>query len=378
MRRRVPAYLVVMRIFLAVVCGFVAGWAAFGIAHRDVAFAAAEHCHRVGPALIALLVLGIAIHLLLYYRRGLAALAHSARLQVLVVLPVWGFFINGSLSGCEDRCGEYRPLAVPQIYGVFAAHGLAVLAYAVARRRPEWLRPWLELSAHALLLLGLVVDVAVAIQFGPLYGLFRFDPIDALPLLAPSLSALLFAVELYRRLRRRGREALGPAHPLTSLPALLLASPVAMGLYALVHALVLRSPRGAAQAFTEVCAGTFATLQPPVGGCHYLCTVAAQGHPWLVRPQRLGRRRGVTIVVNRQLAVANAFEDLLHERWPRFGAWARRTYDRCAYPLSRHLGRRWMADAVYLLMKPAEWAFYAVLLLLDRRPPEERIDRMYR
>ena len=35
-------------------------------------------------------------------------------------------------------------------------------------------------------------------------------------------------------------------------------------------------------------------------------------------------------------------------------------------------------DLVYLAMKPAEWFFYAVLLLLDRGDPEARIDRMYR
>ena len=42
-----------------------------------------------------------------------------------------------------------------------------------------------------------------------------------------------------------------------------------------------------------------------------LCTVALRGHEKLVRPTRMGLRRGERIVVNRQLCVANAFEQLL-------------------------------------------------------------------
>ena len=89
-------------------------------------------------------------------------------------------------------------------------------------------------------------------------------------------------------------------------------------------------------------------------------------------------RRGRPIVVNRQLAVANAFEDLLHHRWPRFGRFARAVYDRLGLPVSRWVRWRWMADAIYLAMKPAEWCFYAFLVLADRDDPERRIDRMYR
>ena len=82
--------------------------------------------------------------------------------------------------------------------------------------------------------------------------------------------------------------------------------------------------------------------------------------------------------MNRQLAVANAFEDLLHERWPRFGAAARRTYDALGLPVSRWIRWRWAADLVYLAMKPAEILFYLVLRATDTGDPEARIDRMYR
>ena len=69
---------------------------------------------------------------------------------------------------------------------------------------------------------------------------------------------------------------------------------------------------------------------------------------------------------------------LVEPAQPTFGRFARRTYDALGYPVSRHLKSRWVADAVYLAMKPAEWAFYLALLLLDPGDPEARLTRMYR
>ena len=83
------------------------------------------------------------------------------------------------------------------------------------------------------------------------------------------------------------------------------------------------------------------------------------------------------IVVNRQLAVANAFEDLLHERWPRFGRLARDGYDRVGLPISAWIVHPLASDFVFVAMLPAQAAFEVVLWALDR-DREARIDRMYR
>ncbi|HEU4534058.1 MAG TPA: DUF6688 family protein, partial [Polyangiaceae bacterium] len=202
------------------------------------------------------------------------------------------------------------------------------------------------------------------------------------------------------RLRRRGLEAAlaearapadspyragppGPPAPRVHRGALaraLALSPALLGAHAVVQALWLGHAGAALDVVTNTCGHVLSRVPVVVleHDCHYLCTVAARGHAWLVRPERLGRRHGVTIVVNRQLAIANAFEDLLHERWPRFGRFARRAYDRLGLPLSRYLRRPWLADLTYLAMKPAEWLFALALLFLDRGDPERRIDRMYR
>ena len=42
---------------------------------------------------------------------------------------------------------------------------------------------------------------------------------------------------------------------------------------------------------------------------HYLCTVSLKGHKKIVKPTRIGIRYGNKIIVNRQLCIANAFED---------------------------------------------------------------------
>lgn len=133
------------------------------------------------------------------------------------------------------------------------------------------------------------------------------------------------------------------------------------------------------KAFTMTADWTFSTQQPPPPEYydgHYLCTVAAGGHRRLVRPTRMGVRGGERIVVNRQLCIANAFEDLIMERTPRFHRAVRGFYDKHGYPISRHITTPLRADIVYILMKPLEWLFLLTLYLFDTKP-ESRIAVQY-
>lgn len=344
-------------------------------------------------------------------RRGRGPFVVAFEVLVLAVLPLWGLVENHLASGdcVTNQCDAtpfFRPFAEPEVFGVLAGHVLASLAYLVSRRRRERLPPAVEIFVGAALLFGCGLEALVALQLGPwILGGIAVPPL-LLPAISPVLAIALFGAELGARLGRRGREleeaeareserraeasldyraapiAVEPpgSRWARGLGGAIAGSPILVGLYAVVHAAWLGRADGALEAFTRTCDHTLSRLPIVVlpADCHYLCTVAARGHASLVRPRRLGRRGGVTIVVNRQLALANAFEDLLHERWPRFGRLARATYDRCGLPLSRLIQSRWASDLVYLAMKPAEWTFYFVLLVLDRAPPEERIDRMYR
>ena len=133
------------------------------------------------------------------------------------------------------------------------------------------------------------------------------------------------------------------------------------------------------KAFTDTADWTFSKQIPPPPlehEGHYLCTVAAGGHKRVVKRIRLGTRRNSTIIVNRQLSVANAFEELVQERAPRFHKKIRGIYDTYGYPLSRKITTPLRADFVYIMMKPLEWIFLVVLYLFDLRP-EQRIARQY-
>jgi len=306
----------------------------------------------------------------------------ALKVLVFVFLPIWGVVVNQEMTGpCQLPCPSeaYRALASPEVYGLLLLHFLAVGGYWLSRRRehdlPARVEPWVV----ALLLCGVVLHVAVAVQLLDLLPWLLLFPFS-LPLLTPFLAIVLFWRELTRRLRTRAEH--GEPFGRERLPQGLLRLPLVLGAYSLLLAWWRGHPRGALDVFARTCTHSLSTLPleltyPSCSG-HYLCTIAAHGHPALVRPERLGLRRGRIIIVNRQLAVANAFEDLLHTRWPRVGKAARTCYDRLAIPICGYIRRRWLANLIYLAMKPAEWLFFLALLAFDPCSPEQRIDRMYR
>lgn len=133
------------------------------------------------------------------------------------------------------------------------------------------------------------------------------------------------------------------------------------------------------KAFKDTADWTFSQQLPPppkIYKGHYLCTVAAGGHKRIVKPLRYGTRHGATIIVNRQLCIANAFEDYIHEKLPKFHKLIRGAYDKYGYPISNHITTPRRADAVYILMKPLEWLFLIILYTFDAKP-ERRISRQY-
>ena len=109
---------------------------------------------------------------------------------------------------------------------------------------------------------------------------------------------------------------------------------------------------------------------------HYLCTVAAGGHRKVVKPIRMGLRHGHKVIVNRQLCIANAFEQILEEKTPRFHKLVRGFYDKYGFPIARFIKSRWIADFIYIIMKPLELIFLVVLYLVDVNP-ENRIAVQY-
>ena len=149
----------------------------------------------------------------------------------------------------------------------------------------------------------------------------------------------------------------------------------------LILVLFGQQPDSFIKVFFETSSYTYSKITSPdpvvtYGDSHYLCTVSAHGHKKIVKPLRSGIRRNKRILVNRQLLVANAFENILEQYTPKFHKAIRYIYDKYGYPLSKHINTKITADLVYFVMKPLEWVFLIVLYSVDKNP-ENRINIQY-
>lgn len=162
------------------------------------------------------------------------------------------------------------------------------------------------------------------------------------------------------------------------LAALVLFLPL-FGILIAILALFGQSPDSLIQAFTQTSDWNLSTQVSPQNlfyDEHYLCTVAAGGHRKVVKPLRMGRRHGHPVIVNRQLCVANAFEQILEEKLPKTHRAVRKFYDTYGFPVAKLIHSPFTADVIYILMKPLEWLFLLVLYFTDLRP-ENRIAIQY-
>ncbi len=311
----------------------------------------------------------------------------------------------------SDMSSLHAPLSREHILTILVLFVVGMVSYFFLKTREQKAAPLAKVLAMAGVYLGIAVNLLFIIQ---LFGVTADNEIfmNALPfdvllmMLVPVNYIILAMVQLLRTVREQSRrfaaeergelfEEESSMEPYKSrflndcsrvlaksrrwaLYALLLTLPL---LCVIVVILLLcgQKPDSAIRAFTETSDWTLSTkISPPevMVDAHYLCTVALRGHEKLVRPTRMGLRRGERIVVNRQLCVANAFEQLLEERTPRFHRAVRKFYDTYGYPISRHIRTPLAADIVYLIMKPLEWLFVAVLYLFDEKP-ENRIASQY-
>ncbi|MBF1261116.1 MAG: hypothetical protein HXM39_07475 [Lachnoanaerobaculum sp.] len=140
-----------------------------------------------------------------------------------------------------------------------------------------------------------------------------------------------------------------------------------------------QAPDSVIKAWTETADWTLSLKEAPQNieyDEHYLCTVAAGGHKKIVKPIRKGIRHGHEVIVNRQLCIANAFEQILEEKTPRFHKLVRGIYDRYGFPVARLIKSKLIADIIYIMMKPLEWIFLMVIYMSDVHP-ENRIATQY-
>lgn len=255
---------------------------------------------------------------------------------------------------------------------------------------PEKLSPIVSAASIAFTLIGLVTGLFIVIQLSINFSDFNFAIfIYCINVLLIAARRIHFHITEHVRLAKerdtqfRSKFAaklyklISKISGMTALSFLLILP--AAALLEIIFLLTGQGPDGFIKAFTMTADWTFSTQIPPPPieyEGHYLCTVAAGGHQKIVKPVRYGNRLGGKIVVNRQLLAANAFEDLIKVKLPRFHKAVRGFYDKHGYPLSRHITTKSRADFVYLIMKPLEFIFILTLYTFDANP-ENRIAVQY-
>lgn len=285
--------------------------------------------------------------------------------------------------------GTYSPIAEDSLLTFIVLCAVAVAGYLLLRFLGKKLSPLVAALCYGGVFLGLALVVMLFVQMAT-----NITDTPAILLLLFPFNYVLCAVRLMRRTAATYAEQMTQAHydnhflqwcqrfMSKSASFLLISFLLAVPLLLVIVVILLlfgQQPDAVVKMFTETAEWTLSQKIPPPrleAEGHYLCTVAACGDEKVVKPLRAGKRHGRLIVVNRQLLVANAFEDLLAEKMPRLHRVIRATYDRIGLPISKYITTKRRSNAVYYLMKPLEWLFLVVLYTFDRKP-ENRICSQY-
>lgn len=271
---------------------------------------------------------------------------------------------------------------------VLAFAGFCVLSLINVNKTP----PLIPVVAMSLLYAGLIAEIIFTVHIA---GLVNGDMMD-LYLLLPPLCFILMSLRVIHRVISDyappdlSTEDNGKTPVISGMNrilcdarrwplfALLFMLPL-LGVLFCILMLFGQTPDAAIRAFTETADFRLSRMTPPQNlyyDEHYLCTVAAGGDPRIVKPLRMGIRHGHRVVVNRQLCIANAFEQILEERTPKLHRAVRGFYDAYGFPVARLIKKKSTADLVYILMKPLEWMFLIIIYLTDVHP-EDRIAMQY-
>jgi len=190
--------------------------------------------------------------------RGLSGRSRLAfAVLMFIVLPLWGLVLNADCGECRvhSPAAAYRPFASPEVYGLLVIHWATAGGYAISQRQPELLPRRIEAWVATLLLCGLLLNVALAIQLVDMIPWLILFPLT-LPIITPFVLVILFWRELLRRLRASAERArtpvlLGPA---------LLRAPLVFGAHALLQGPWLGHASAMLDVITRTCTHPLSTL----------------------------------------------------------------------------------------------------------------------
>ena len=307
----------------------------------------------------------------------------------IIAVPIFFLFIS-DFKLENDCCGESAFFSPEHRITVYVLIVLCIMSYGFSTFRKNLATPLLELLVNCFLMIGIALNIFIAIQTEE----------AVLWLLGNTSIVFLFLSQLYKSQQLIfGEIALwdnrdGNFFTMTSIKILKAKSFIkypfllilCLPLLLLLSVLLLvfgQRPDSMIRAFTDTYKHGLSQLDYMCDnvqcGGHYLCSVAANGHSKVVKPERYGERNGGRIICNRQLLVANAFEELLEQRFPKVHSVIRKKYNRIGDIVHRYyrvFNNKFFSDIIYLIMKPLEYFFLFNLYLFDRKP-ENRIALQY-
>ncbi|MCQ9209911.1 DUF6688 domain-containing protein [Granulicatella seriolae] len=356
----------------------------------------------VGPVLFFCVILPIlnTINLLKPYKK-LESFSYNMvlqRLSLLLFSPIFFLQLSFLASPQKDwpiqliNDDVHNPIYSKALPLVVTVAILSIVAYVyLSFVKLEKTSPIKIILSFSMMLLGLIQSVILIYQLSPRLAPYQYGTFILFPLNFIIISLSLFRIIVSQWNQKQSRLNKVYSNPLLQKINLILSStkswPIAILIFSLpllavgVGILVLfgQSPALIIKTWTETSEWSLSEQVSPQNVFqdeHYLCTVAAGGHKKIVKPIRYGVRHGHIVVVNRQLSIANAFEQVIEEKAPRFHKVVRFVYDRYGFPLARLVKSKTSADIVYVLMKPLEWFFLIILYFTDANP-ENRIALQY-
>lgn len=282
----------------------------------------------------------------------------------------------------QIRCGDLHNFIYTESYPtVITIAMITLVGYIVIRFIPIAKQtPVMSIFGISSIYLGIFFLFILIIQTKQLGFLTLLTPISWILILIKSLYIFIREKGVEFQEENENKKLSKIVKRYNSLPIIaVITSLPLLGVIIIILLIFGQEPDSIIKAWTETADWTFSQKIPPESlepNGHYLCTVAARGHKKVVKPIRIGNRHGKPIVINRQLCIANAFEQLIQEKFPTFHRIIRKIYDEVGYPISKHINSKYSADLVYFLMKPLEWIFIFILYTFDQKP-ENRIAIQY-
>lgn len=309
-----------------------------------------------------------------------------------VILLPFIYLSMADLNEINNCCTDSAVFSPGHRSGIYLIILICTASYFYCTYRKKLAPPLQELLINIFILTGLVFNVLFCIHVQ------KSDP--GLWLIGNAPIILLFLMVLVKNHRFLTDQLLNNedgknkphqnltlrllvAKPLLKYPILLLLSLPVLILISLCLFVFGQKPDTLIRAFTDTYKHGFSQLDYMCDnvqcGGHYLCSVAANGHKSIVKPIRYGQRHGHKIICNRQLLIANAFEQLMQEKLPWLHKPVRKHYNKVGNLIHRYysiFNCKGISDIVYFLMKPFEWIFLVVLYFFDQKP-ENRIASQY-